>query len=352
MTAWIPSAIGAAASLAGSLITNQNNRQLTREVNRKESDLFREANRYNDISAQMRRAMAAGVHPMLMAGAGANPASSASPPSLNTAELVNPFQEFSRAGQSITSALLTEDQMALTAEQIEVQKEQLTLKQVENTVNLLNSASSLLGRELTFDEVKSIIRSANPQFAEFGEGIDSVYRDSYLMENIRNSSEFQRLSTEEKQKVVSILSDVQEAELENIKADTELKRESTTYRRESTENVRADTLLKKHQAALAEVNTRLGEERVREVRQAVANMEEQYKSLFAQGQMDLKKLAKYSDILKAEYDKLLHELNISAKEDTYWVWQSLITAPWATRLIADAKTSSKKFSIDVPYYNP
>lgn len=348
---WIPTAIGAAASLAGNIITNQNNKQLTREVNEQEKSLFREANEYNDISSQMRRAMAAGVHPMLMAGAGANPASSASPPSLGTAELVNPFQEFSHAGQSVTSALLTDDQLSLSAEQIEIQKEQLTLKQVENTVNLLNSASSLLGRELTFDEVKSIIRSANPQFADFGEGIDSVYRDNYLIETIKASSEFQKLKTEEQRKIVNMLSSIQEAQLENIKTDTRLKEEDITYRRESTKNVQADTLLKKNQAALAEVNARLGEEKIKEVKQAIANMEQQYNSLFANGQMDLQRLAKFSDMLDAEYKKLVHELNITSQEDQYWVWQTLVTSNWASRSLIDLKVANKKFrgQVDLPY---
>ena len=79
----------------GAKSTNSLNARTAREINQKQIDFAREMNAseqaYNSIGEQMKRGMAAGVNPMLFAGAQPTSASSPGVPSLDTPVAQNPF---------------------------------------------------------------------------------------------------------------------------------------------------------------------------------------------------------------------------------------------------------------------
>lgn len=299
----ISNIIGSALSADAQRQTNEMNYKISRENNEKMLQAMREQTEaeqsYNSMSAQMQRAMMAGVNPMLLAGAQPTSASSSGVPSLDTPVMENPLQSFGSLGANLGSA-------AMQAEQIALQEKQIDIAEFKSKIDMLQTLGELGGSaDWSSDELKGVIRAVFGDSFDAG-SIGSFARDNMVMTRIKNTIESSNLDVNKKKYLFGWLDEFTNAQYINLLSDTE----------------RNQTISKVNRS-IAELN----KDQKKYVQQAIKNMAEEWNTLHAKGQMDLQRLTKFAEYLDAEVKKLQQEANLTEIEARYWVWQQVLSHP-------------------------
>lgn len=315
VTSWLPAVIGGASSLLGAGInsavsyagaqqTNKTNKEIAEMNNATMIQLMREQTdaeqRYNSIGAQMQRAMAAGVNPMLLAGAQPTSASAAGVPSLQAPDLKNPFQGFdsglSSAGHAMQTGLMQAKSMELQAEQIDNAK-------LQTQVDTLKTVAQLIGNtDLTSDDVNKIVSAVMGDSYQ-GSAIDSLLRDQFTITRLSNAIETSNIDKDTKKYLYGWLDEFTNAQFIDLLASTEMKQTQSKVNR-----------------SLAKLN----DSKRAEIAQAIKNMQEQWRSLNATASMDILKLEKFARLLDAEIKKIEQEANLTEQEARFWVWNQVL----------------------------
>lgn len=315
---WLPSVIGGVASIVGAGInsglsyqgaklTNQTNKEIAQLNNETMIKLMREQTKaeqdYNSIGAQMQRAMAAGVNPMLLAGAQPTSASAASVPNLQSPDLVNPFADFdsglAQAGASVQSGMLQAKSLQLEGEKVDNAK-------LLTKVDTLKTVSQLIGNnDLTAEDVNNIVKSVMGDSYE-GDSIENLLKDELTRTRLSNAIITSNIDKDTKQYLYEWLDEFTNAQFTDLLASTEQKQTTSNLNR-----------------SLAKLN----EAKRVEVVQATKNMQEQWKSLNAQAQMDVQKLEKFARYFDAQVKKLENEAKISENEARFYFWNKILEHP-------------------------
>ena len=310
------SLIGAGVNATGGIITNIVNRKNVRETNEQRERLFREQMQYNDASAQMKRQMAAGLHPMTMSGL--QPSEAPSAPDMESYEARNPFNGYIDAGVSMANQLIQEKQLGLTEQEIEVQR-------LKTTVDALNAVTALLGENATTEEALMMLQKITGLTPTDGDSAVTLHRDETLINSLTNQIESSNLSVEEKRITVSWLDQFKQAEYKLISAQ-----ESETRSRDA---------LNKINYKVAESVKALNESEKAHVEQLTLNLQEQWKSLNFQGELDVRKLQSVQKLCESYVKEIMSTAKISEYEARYWVWShvlnSRLTGIGADRILGD-----------------
>lgn len=321
VTSWLPAVIGGASSLLGAGInsavsyagaqqTNKTNKEIAEMNNQTMIQLMREQTdaeqRYNSIGAQMQRAMAAGVNPMLLAGAQPTSASAAGVPSLQAPDLKNPFQGFDSGLTSAGHAMQTG---LMQAKSMELQSEQIDNAKLQTQVDTLKTVAQLIGNtDLTSDDVNKIVSAVMGDSYQ-GSAIDSLLRDQFTITRLSNAIETSNIDKDTKKYLFGWLDEFTNAQFTDLLASTEMKQTQSNVNR-----------------SLVSLNS----EKKKEIVQAIKNMEEQWTSLNATAQMDIQKLQKFAKYFDAQVKKLENDANLSEKEARYYLWSKLVQHPLST----------------------
>lgn len=292
------SLIGAGVNASGGIITNIVNRKNVKETNEQREKLFREQMRYNDASEQMKRQMAAGLHPMTMSGL--QPTDAPTAPDVESYEARNPFNGYIDAGVSMANQMIQEKQLGLTEQQIEVQR-------LKTTVDALNAVTGLLGENATTEEALMMLQKITGLKPVDGDSAVTLHRDETLINSLQNQIQMSNLSVDEKRTTVAWLDKIKQAEYDLLGAQS-----SELGSREALNRINA-----KVSASVEKLN---GAE-YDHIKQLTLNLQEQWKSLNFQGEFDAKKL-KYIETIWSSYIKELQATaDISYNEATYWTWK-------------------------------
>lgn len=297
----------------GTLHTNKTNKQIAESNNRTMLKAMREQTKseqdYNSISEQMKRAMMAGINPMLMAGAQPTSASSAGVPSLDTPVMENPFKAFPSAGSSMAQAHLQSKQLGL-------QDESLDISRFESKVDLLKTVASLAGTaDLKADDINMILRSVIGDDYE-GSDLTAFARDEFTSVRLRNAVQSSDMDLKQKQYLFSWLDKMTNAQYSNLLADTEVKSTQTGVNRGNVSLMKTQEQVNKSIASLNEIKRK-------EIKQAILNMREQWKSLNAQASMDVYKMKNFAEYFDAQVKQLQEEAKLTETEATYWIWSKV-----------------------------
>lgn len=301
MIGGVSSLLGSGMQVAGTYSTNKTNKEIAEMNNRTMIQLMREQTKseqdYNSISAQMARAMAAGINPMLLAGAQPTSASSAGVPSLDSPVMQNPFNGFDPGGSSIGNSMIQ-------AKQMELQSENIDNAKLQTQIDMLQTVAQLVGNaDLTSEDVNQIVRSVmGDQYG--GSDIQSLFRDQFTMTRLKNAIDISNVDKDTKKYMYSWLDEITNAEFVNLLADTEHKQTQSNVNR----SVESMNVAKK-----------------KEIYQAISNMAEQWKSLNATASMDIYRAEKFAKYFDATVDKLVADADISEQEARFWVWNQVIT---------------------------
>lgn len=293
--------IGAGTSIIGSYMTNKTNKEIAESNNRTMLQAMREQTaseqRYNSIGEQMKRAIAAGINPMLMAGAGASPtsASSSGVPSLDTPVMQNPFQGMESVGSSIVNSVLRNKEIGL-------QDESLDVSRLNSKIDLLKTISELAkNTELTTSDINGILRSVMDSDPE-SVNLSSLYRDQLVTTRILNGIRTSNVDADTKEYLFGWLDEMQNAVFTNLLADTELKQRQANVNR-----------------SLEALNY----EKKKEIEQAILNMKEQWKSLNFHGELDASKLKELAKITDALVKQIVSEARVSEQEARFYLWSQI-----------------------------
>lgn len=297
----IGQAVGGGLSVLGAYMTNKTNKEIAQSNNATMLKAMREQTdaeqRYNSMAEQMKRAMYAGVHPMLMAGAGANPstASAASVPSLDTPIMQNPFQGMESVGSAMANSLLR-------SKEISLQDESLDVSRINSKIDLIKSIAELSkNSELSSSDINTIIKSVMDSDPE-GVQLGSFYRDQLVTTRINNAIRNSNVDADTKEYLFGWLDEMQNAEFTNLLADTEQKQTQSMVNR-----------------SIASLNGA----KKKEVEQAIANMKEQWKSLNFQGELDANKLKRVTEISENVVNMIVHECKVAKQDANFYVWKMI-----------------------------
>lgn len=297
------SLIGAGVNASGGIITNIVNRKNVRETNEQREKLFREQMLYNDASEQMKRQMAAGLHPMTLTGL--QPTDAPTAPDVESYEARNPFNGYIDAGVSMANQMIQEKQLGLTEQQIEVQR-------LKTTVDALNAVTALLGENATLPEALSVLEKLTGLKPIDGDSAITLHRDEVLINSLVNQIEMSNLSVEEKRITVDWFDKFKQAEYNLISAQ-----ESETRSRDALNQINYK---------VSESVKALNESEKAHVEQLTLNLQEQWKSLNFQGELDVRKLQSVQKLCEAYVKEIMSTAKISEYDARYWVWSRVLNA--------------------------
>lgn len=299
--------VGAGLGALGNIYSTERNVKMVRETNRQQERLFHEANKYNSVGQQMKRAIEAGVHPMLMAGA--QPSDAASVPDLQAPESRNPFESFPSVGVNLGAQVLQDKQIAL-------QEQNLKVEEARTMVEALSTMGELIGRDLTFNEVKTLFQNSGSYFKNFGGDLTELAVDQKIMTHLRNGIESSNLDLEEKKYLFGWLDEMTNAEYMMKLAGIEQAQTQSM-------KLRSDISVNETIKAVNRQAVNLSKAQEDEVRQAISNMQEQWKSLNYQGELDGRKMKTIRHDASALSQKLQAEAKLSKYEADYYIWTNL-----------------------------
>lgn len=323
--------LGAGINSVGGIITNLFNRHNVQHTNEMRYRMFREQMDYNDTSAQMKRVMAAGLHPMVLSGA--QPTDAPSAPDFESYEARNPFAGALDTGASVASQMIQEKQLALTEDQIRVQD-------LKTRVDALNAVTALMGEEATTEEALAMLRRVvGLPIADDGSTV-MMHRDETLINGLANRIKQSNLSTEEKRITVDWLNKLKQAEYELL----------VSHKGEADSISSLNKVKEKTERSIQALN----EDQRDHIQQLTANLAEQWKSLNFQGQLDASKLKRLQEISDALVKEIVNSAEITANEAYYWVWQKLLenynpSQLGPIKLGPGAAQSALSYGITTPY---
>lgn len=337
--------IGSFAGIGGQLLTNASNERIARMNNKQMLEAMREQTKeeqnYNSVGAQMKRAMAAGINPMTLAGNQPTSASASGVPSLDTPVMQNPFAGLDFG---IGEAVSTMNQ----AKALEIQSSQVELGEMKNNIEMLRTIGDLMKDvNLTSEDASKIVNSVLGDRSPFHDKVVSLIKDENIKNRLANEIKISDLNVKEKEYLYGWLDEFTNAEYTLLLAQTE------SYQTGSNVNRSVVDLNKTLQS--------LNSAKRREIEQAIKNMQEEWKSLNFQGELDSKKLLQVAKISESIVDKLVAEANISKQDAQYWVWKELnkVTVtrsekvgPYSTTRSGSRNDVKPDYRIDTPYPNP
>lgn len=302
--------VGLGGSLIGGIgqsITNNQNVKAQERINKSQLDFAREQTRlefdYNSISSQMKRAMEAGVNPMLLAGAQPTSASSSSTPSLDAPVRNNPFAQVPNSAMSIGNNILQAEQLELRDKELGLQSQKLSIEEYLSKMQLFKVIVDTLGdKDLTSSELQQIMNDFFPEVKD-KITLPELIRDNYITTNFRNMVETSNIDKDTKKYLYGWLDEFT----------------TVQYMIQTNQIEVQDADIKLKNALSNESNAK-----VREINQAIKNMQEQFKSLQYEGNLSQEKAKYIADTAKAVVDDLVNIASISKKEAEFWVWKTMI----------------------------
>lgn len=294
------SLLSSGLQLVGASMTNKTNKEIAESNNKAMLQAMREQTKseqdYNSAAAQMQRAMVAGLNPMTLANQGPTSASAAGVPSLDSPVMENPFAGFDLGTNQIGSAIIT-------ARQQELQSEQLDIADFNSKVDMLRTIGELAkNSDLTSDDINMIIRSVAGDNSPNAPQLSTLFKDQHLKTRLENGIEESNLSLNEKKYLYSWLDEMINAQYLHTLAEIENKQTSSNLNR-----------------ALESMN----EEKKKEIKQAIKNMQEQWKSLNFQGELDAQKLLNVSKIAESLVKEISSSARISEQEARFYLWSQI-----------------------------
>lgn len=295
----ISNIIGSTISSNAQDRTNQMNLEIARGNNQAMLQAMREQTKseqeYNSLSAQMQRAMIAGANPMLLAGANPATASSAGVPSLDSPVMQNPYQSFQSLGANLGSAFLQ-------AENIALQEKQINVAEFKSKIDMLQTIGELGGSiDWSSSELKGVIKAVFGDSFDAG-AIGSFARDKLVMTRLQNTVEVSNIDVKQKKYLFDWLDEFTNAQYMSILAGTE------QFQTQSNVN-----------RSISSLNS----EKKKEITQAIKNMQEEWKSLYSTGEMDVYRLEKFVQLFDAQVKKIASEAEISENEAKFYIWSKI-----------------------------
>lgn len=298
---------GAIVGGIGQLITNHQNIHAQERINQQQLDFAREqTNRefdYNSLSSQMKRAMEAGVNPYLLAGDQPTSANAQSTPSLDAPVRQNPFASIPQNAMNIGNNLLAAEQLELREKEIQVQQQATDIQAFNQKVQIFKTVLDTLGsKDLTSSEIQGIMREIFQKEAN-NVTLPEVLRDSYVTTEIHNAIESSNISIKEKRFLNSWLKSFTMVQYQILRKEVDVM---------------------KSQERLNNYMSAVNSAKVQEINQAIKNMQEEWKSLNFQGELDQTKLSRVTEMANSIIDKLVAEAKVSRSDAEYWLWKFLV----------------------------
>lgn len=304
------SLIGLSGSIIGGIgqsITNNQNVQAQERINQQQLDFAREQTKlefdYNSISSQMKRAMEAGVNPMLLAGAQPTSASSSSTPSLDAPVRNNPFASVPNSAMAIGNNILQAEQLELRDKELGLQSQKLSIEEYMSKMQLFKVVVDTLGeKDLTSSELQQILTDFFPEVKN-KITLPELIRDNYITTEFRNKVENSNIDRDTKKYLYGWLDEFT----------------TVQYMIQTNQLELQDAEIKLKNALADESNAK-----VREINQAIENMKEQFHSLHYEANLSIEKGKYIAQTAKSLVDDLVNIASISKKEAEYWVWKTMI----------------------------
>lgn len=285
--------IASGISAAGQMFTNWQNKSSIDRANESKERMFERQLAYNSESAQMARRMAAGLHPMTMAGV--QPSEAPTAPDYESYDLRNPFGGAIDTGQSVAQTMMEQKQLQLQDKSLDVQK-------LNASAEIAKIVGDLTRSGLTSDEITSLFHRVG--VLQPDEKLDVIQAGEFQLETIKNSLLSLKYSNELKQKDLEWFDKMHQAELDLANSSTDLNK------------VKLDT-----ERSIQKLN----EVKRREYEQAIKNMQQQLRLLVQEttiASYDANKAMSLMKYIREDTEKihdiLVNDAYISSKDaDTY-----------------------------------
>lgn len=298
---------GAIIGGIGQMITNHQNIAAQQAINKQQLDFAREQTDrefdYNSISSQMKRAMEAGVNPYLLAGANPTSANAQSTPSIDAPVRSNPFASVPQNAMNIGNNLIAAEQLDLRDKEIQVQKQANDIQAFNQKIQLFKTVLDTLGtKDLTSSEIQGIMTEIFTKDAN-NVTLPEVIRDNYVTTEINNKIEASNIGIKDKRFLHSWLKSFTMVQYQILRKEVDVM---------------------KSQERLNNYMSAVNSAKVREINQAIENMQEEWKSLNFQGELDQAKLSRITEMANSIIDKLVSEAKVSRTDAEYWLWKFLV----------------------------
>ena len=303
--------LGTTMSSVAAEQTNYTNRKIAEETNETSLEAMREQTAsdqaYNSMSAQMMRSMAAGVNPILAAGAQPTSVSSKSVPNLHSPQLQNPLADLADFGPSVSQVMNNTGSnfvdAKLRSEQLNLNENQLKLEDFQTRVNLLKTIGEIGGsNDWTSQEMTRVINSVMGDKYD-ANTLGSFQRDQAIVTKIQNTIEQSNIDTNTKKYLYGWLDEFTIAQYGNIVEDTNLKQ---------------------WQSKVASSVSKMNDSQRKVYDQELKNLQEEWKSLNFQGQLDVKKLEHVAKLADAFVRKFHYESGLSEMEFKNYIYSLMV----------------------------
>lgn len=188
--------ISAFAGIGGQMLANESNENIAMINNQKMLQAMREQTKseqnYNSVGSQMKRAMAAGINPMTLAGNQPTSASASGVPSLDTPVMQNPFAGLDFGVDQAVSAMNQ-------AKSLDIQSSQVELGEMKNNIEMLRTIGDLMKDvNLTSEDASKIVNSVLGDRSPFHDQVVSLLKDENIKIVLQMRSRSQILMSRKK----------------------------------------------------------------------------------------------------------------------------------------------------------
>lgn len=271
--------IASGVSAAGQAFSNWQNRRSIDRANESNEKMFDRQLAYNSESAQMARRMAAGLHPMTMAGV--QPSEAPTAPDYESYDLRNPFGGAVDTGESIAQTMMQQKQLQLQDKSLDVQK-------LNASTEIAKIVGDLTKSGLTSDEITNLFHRVGVLAPD--EKLDTIQAGEYQLETIKNVLLSHQYSNDLKRKDLEWFDRMHQAELDLVNSSADLNK------------IKMDT-----ERSIQKLNDVKREE----AEQAIKNMQQQLRLLVEQitiASYDANKAQSMMKYIREETEKLHHIL--------------------------------------------
>lgn len=288
--------IGSGISAAGGLITNWINRKNLKDTNKQRDDIYREQMAYNSESAQMQRRMAAGLHPMTMAGS--QPTEAPTAPDFESFEATNPFRGAIDTGTQVAQSMLQQKELSLRDKSLDVDK-------LATSAQIANVVGSLVEKGMSSYEITDLFQKVG--ILNVGESISNIEASTFNLKLIQQNVVGLEKDNALKQKNIEWFDRIQQMAL-NVQQS----------------HIDVNETVKMVNASIAKLN----DTKRREAEQAIKNMKQQLALMVQQTTVASYEANKASAMMKyiREDTELLHniltkECDLTRLEADTFIWQ-------------------------------
>lgn len=293
--------IASGVSAAGQMFTNWQNKKSIDRANESKEKMFDRQLAYNSESAQMARRMAAGLHPMTMAGV--QPSEAPTAPDYESYDLRNPFGGAIDTGQSVAQTMMQQKQLQLQDKSLDVQK-------LNASTEIAKIVGDLTRSGLTSDEITSLFHRVGVLAPD--EKLDAIQAGEFHLESLKNTLLSQSYDIDLKRKDIEWFDRMHQAELDLANSNTDLNK----VKQETEKSLQT-----------------LNEVKRRECEQAIQNMEQQLRLLVQQttvASYDANKAQSMMKYIREDTEKihdiLVNDANISSKDANTYILRLVLSA--------------------------